>query len=191
MLIAAIAMPITIACLFLVASTLPRIFVADPQYDLLISIDSHTLPHRPYRVAYSVKNDQLVAHLLTEGIEHYYYSGQLYRLNTKTGRIAHLDSPSMESLAAQFNAQSDVPIQQQIALPSDLEALTLIPGDTAPDGYEFRHGYRRGPGLVGDIFGMSHRRSNMLIEKKGRIVSFNDESHGAYHNVAILGWVKQ
>lgn len=184
--VAAIALPILVTCLFALATVLPRYWVDDPQYDLLVSLDRHTQNQRPYQLELSVADGRLQAHAVSDRPNRYYSNqAELYRFNTRAGTLTPIDIPV-----------GDIRVQQDgrtpIELPEELQKLELLTESMAPDGYHFRHRYGGSPGLFGELFGMGSRRQVIAVEKDGRVLDVNTADKGRYryyYNVEFLGWI--
>jgi len=59
----------------------------------------------------------------------------------------------------------------------------------APDGYQFEIRSRRGPGIVGEIFGMNRYDAGGALVKSGRIVPIVPPLPHEYYSVQAVGWI--
>ena len=60
----------------------------------------------------------------------------------------------------------------------------------APDGYQLDNRSRRGPGLVGDLFGMNRYDSSAALVKSGRVVPIALPHSNQYGgSVYLVGWI--
>ncbi|MDH3644762.1 MAG: hypothetical protein OES38_21830, partial [Gammaproteobacteria bacterium] len=70
-----------------------------------------------------------------------------------------------------------------------LAGVRISSDTTAPDGYQFRSGYQRGPGLIGEIF-YRDRSGAFTIEKLGVVHRIEDPNSAySYGQAQFLGWV--
>ena len=69
-----------------------------------------------------------------------------------------------------------------------LRDVRIIEGVRAPDGYVFEYRYDRGPGLVGEIFGMGRYGARAALVKDGRVVPVDVPPPHAY-GIEPLGWI--
>jgi hypothetical protein len=65
----------------------------------------------------------------------------------------------------------------------------VLEGPRAPDGYVFDHRHGRGPGLVGEIFGMGWSGTAAAIVKDGRVVPIEVPPPSRY-TVEPIGWLE-
>jgi hypothetical protein len=71
-----------------------------------------------------------------------------------------------------------------------LRGVTILDQPVAPDGYTFESRTNRGPGIVGDLFGMNRYDPRAALVKGGRVVPITALSSSAYHSpFSALGWV--
>jgi hypothetical protein len=97
---------------------------------------------------------------------------------TMAVREVHVDLPTL--------GQSDPP--RNFVVDALAERRVLSEG-TAPDGYRFVTRASRGPGLVGDLFGM-RRDATASIVRNGRVVAIELPSQYQFTpSVHALGWL--
>ena len=93
---------------------------------------------------------------------------------------------------------TEVPLEVPASL-DDGEKIRVVPvaalanrrvldTTTAPDGYMFDHRYRRGPGIMGDLFGMNRYENAAAVVKNGRVVRIGISSPYSY-SVMPVGWL--
>ena len=71
-----------------------------------------------------------------------------------------------------------------------LSGWTIVDQPTAPDGYTFEARTQRGPGIVGELFGMNRYDTQASIVKDGRVVPIRTNSTSGYlSGLSVLGWV--
>jgi hypothetical protein len=162
-LIAAVSLPIVVVGFFLLATAVPRWFVPPPSYGLVLQAGG-PYAQTPRRVAidFDVRNGRLEATLRL-----------MPREQVASPTTLFLFEPDTASLR-------EIPVEPPADLPEDgtprtiaVEALagrTLLAQETAPDGYELRTGSGRGPGLVGELFGMNRYEPRVSLVNRGRVV---------------------
>ena len=197
--IAAIALPVLVAAMFILATSLPRAYVDDPQYELLVVIDRHDNESRPYRLRYRVEDGQLSASATYVSRRRTYNEAELHRFSPASGTLKRIDVTMPAALKAELKALASDDDQAPetdalpVPLPESLAQLRLHNNKQAPDGYTFRNRRGRGAGLFGELFGMSSRYYAMSVEKDGRVVDVatdaDDPYRYYYSNVRFLGWI--
>jgi hypothetical protein len=197
--IAAIALPLVVAAMFILATWLPTLYVEDPTYDLLVVIDKHHDQSQRFQVRYDVEDGQLVASASYALARRPLRDAELHRFSPSAGTIKRVQVPLPAELKAALKALDNGAEDRKetdalpLPLPAALTQLQLLAGDTAPDGYTFRNRHGRGAGLFGELFGMHGRYHAMSVEKDGRVVGIatdaDDPYHYYYNNVRFLGWI--
>lgn len=192
--IAACALPIGVACMFILATLLPRTYIDDPRYDLLVVVDTPHINSQAFDVRFAVEQGRLRSSVTYVDGQQRFHARQLYRYSTARGALVKVDTPIPESvkraLVARGEDQSEV--TEQLLLSEELRALKILPAKTAPDGYRFRHNYGGGAGFFGALFGMDRHRYGVVVEHRGRVVEIplNDtDQHRYYQNARFLGWI--
>lgn len=204
-LLTGILLPILLIVLFMVASSLPRMMAAPPQYDFLFTgTQYYSNLNSPVSISLKV-NDKTgkISAIVTENQKHdngYYHHNNfpvVYRYDAQhqTARpINH--SYFREVLQEQGNKLLE---DKNLEMPDFLAALTLDKNTVSPDGYTLDTDYRRhyNHSLPGFIFSMgrgSRYRGYQL--KKGNVafsfeISGTDGNRHYYHDnsFSFLGWV--
>lgn len=179
-LVTGVGLPVLVVLFFLAATTLPNLFVAPPQYDLLFTSWSYNYQDKPplklnIRVSdgrlqanmYKSKNPASIPRLFLFDHEH------------QDIREITLDLP--ENL-------DDFKDGQALAVPQTA-TWKISTSRRAPDGYEFRGEDYRGIGLVGELFFGGRRGHGFAITKNGASVRVPAVSPRNYYGVDFLGWV--
>jgi len=196
--VAAIALPVLVAAMFILATSLPKAYVDDPRYELLVLIDRHYNESQPYRVHYRVEEGQLRASATYAQRGRAFRDVELHRFTPASGRLKRIDVSVPTALKAELKAAAGEDETNEsdalpLPLPQALASLKLLDNTQAPDGYTFRNRRGRGAGLFGELFGMSRRYYAMSVEKDGRVVDVAtdaDDPHLYYaSNVRFLGWI--
>ncbi|MEO8482769.1 MAG: hypothetical protein ABI634_11200 [Acidobacteriota bacterium] len=180
-LIAAVVLPLLVVAVFLVASAVPRWTVAPPQYDLLLRADSSYSPARSQTfVNVVVRDGHVVADVqpLQPNTDPRQPALFLFDHRTLSVTAVRLELPSRLD---DGEASRTIPIAQ-------LAQRRVLDAASAPDGYAFDTRYQRGPGLVGDIFGMNRYGSRVAIAKGGRVVPMSIPEPDRY-SIQPVGWL--
>lgn len=183
-LVAAVALPLVVVGLFLVASAIPRWRVPPPAYDLLLRGDQ---PYQPARggiaVEFRVRDGHLEATVRGLAATAVAPAPRLLLVDHETLNVRDipLDLPS------DF-AEGDPPVTVPIAA---LAGRRVLADSRAPDGYEMRvdrHGSR---GLIGGLFGVGGGGSygTVAIANRGRVIRIALPSGSYAYSVTALGWV--
>lgn len=183
--VAAIALPVAVAGLFILASGVPRWTVPPPAYDLIFKAQRpYTHPPPAVLADFNARNGRVEVTVRPSPPNSYMQSWALlrYRHDTMTVEEIALDLPG--TMAADAEPET---------MPVEPLAMTRVSAQsTAPDGYQLRTRTSGSPGLVGDLFGMGRYRQTAALENNGRIVavdmpaSFGDP----YQSPAFaVGWV--
>lgn len=195
--VAAVVLPLAVAAVFLIATALPKLFVEDPSYALLVAIGDHRASPSNYGIEFEVRNNRLTARALHSNTNRYYRQAQVYRYTPGDELMERIDVGIDDAVQAQLESDAEregkLEARTALPLPEALANLELITTTTAPDGYRFRSDYRGGAGLFGALFGMRSRHHVVAIEKQGRVVELGAELEQlqgySYYNVQFLGWI--
>lgn len=182
-LVAAVALPVVVVALFLASSIVPRWLVPPPAYDLLFHAG------RPYdqaqpRVAvdFKVRDGRVEAIVQTVPVNGYPQLSSLFLFDHETMEVREIPFALPGDLS-----EGDPPRTVVI----DALAGRRVLGQTkAPDGYELETRTTRGPGIVGDLFGMNRYDQDALLVNGGRVVRIAVPSPYRYHApIYTLGWL--
>lgn len=180
-LIAAIALPLVVVGVFLVASAIPRWTVAPPEYDLLFRGDSGYNPGANQTfTTFVVREGRVVAEVRPAQANTYPPQPSLFLFDHETLGVTEvrLELPSRldEGEASRF-----IPV-------AGLANRRVLDGVNAPDGYAFDNRSHGGAGLVGDIFGMNRYSARVAIAKGGRVIPIAIPDAVRY-SVQPVGWL--
>ena len=182
--VAAIALPVLVAGLFILASAVPRWTVPPPSYDLLLKTT------RPYSqqpatvlVDFNVREGRVEA-TLSPIVQNTY--GQPWALLLYDHETMNVEEIRIDIPAAM--AQGEPP---RTIVVDSLAARRVSPQSTAPDGYEFQTRTNGSPGIVGDLFGMGRYRQTAALVNRGRVVAIDLPSpYDVYQSpVSSVGWI--
>jgi hypothetical protein len=180
-LIAAVALPVVVVGLFLVASAVPRWTVAPPAYDLLLRTEGGYNPASAQIVtAIRVRDSKVVAELQPAAPNTYPQKPGLYVFNHETGTASEI-TYELPTTLDEGEKVRILPIER-------LADRRILEGGTSPDGYVFDVRYRRGPGVVGELFGMGRYDAGAAIAKNGRVVRIEIANTYTY-SVQPVGWL--
>ena len=180
-LMAAVALPLVVVLLFLVAAAVPRWLVRPPTADLLLRADrTHTPSAAQVVVTFRVRNGQLQADVLPAPPNTYPPQPALLLVDHRTGEVREIPF----SLPAPPPSGSPA----RTIVVDTLEDERIVEGVRAPDGYVFEHRYDRGPGLIGEIFGMRRDGARVALVKDGRVVPVDVPPPYSY-GIEPLGWI--
>jgi hypothetical protein len=181
-LIAAVALPLAVVALFLLAAAIPRWTVAPPAYDLLVRADgAYRQAASQVVVTFRVRDGRLEAALLPGAPNAYQAEPSLFAVDSRTGEAREIP----------LNLPSTLPpgASSQTIVVAAIAGRRVLDGPRAPDGYNFEHRYSRGPGLIGDVFGMSGQGAAGAIVKDGRVVPIELPPPHRYA-VEAIGWLE-
>lgn len=181
-LVAAAALPLAVIGLFLLSTAIPRWTVPPPEYDLLLRANG-PYDRTPQRVAvdFTVRNGQVVATVRTTPENTYPPPATLFLFDHRTSqtRTIPFEIPNV----AESTSPMTVPVEA-------LSGWTILDQPVAPDGYTFESRTQRGPGIVGELFGMNRYDTQASITKNGRVVPITTTSPSGYlSGLSALGWV--
>jgi len=182
MIVVSIALPLLVVVFFALASVVPNLFSTPPAYDMLITHQGAAVStESPVRISLVVQDDTLKALVVKSDESYYDNNPRLFRYFHVSGEIREINIPVTSDIA-------DLPAGSEVAVP-ELAGLKVSSAIQAPDGYEFR-AYRRGGGLMVELFGGNRHRQSFTIAKDGAVTRVRFPSSDYWYNdVRFLGWV--
>lgn len=181
-LIAATALPLVVAAFFVASSIIPRFLVAPPGYDLVLRTDGAYDATSPrIAVDYTVRDGAVEATVRPLPANTYLRPGALFLFEHRTSTVRDLPVNLPRDLG-----DNDPP---RTIIVTALAGRRVLAQPKAPDGYQFEIRSRRGPGLVGEIFGMNRYDSGTALVNNGRIVPITLPMPYQYYSVQAVGWV--
>jgi len=165
-LIAGVALPLLVVLGFLLARTLPRLWVADPRFDLLYVVRHGNEP-RPGTIdrSLSVVDGHVRVRWTRLAENAYFQPAHLYRFHAASGAVEEISLPESPG-----EVKLEAPVDG--AVPG-FDGFRVVAGPAAPDGYAFE------------------TRSNGGIGKGGRVILLprtEGELYGSWP-VEFLGWL--
>lgn len=179
-LVAAIALPLLLALIFMISTLFTRVTVADPQHDFLIATnyyDNNSV------FIFSVVREKLVVSYRPQ-VKHengYYTPTNVPRL----WRV-HVPDMKVEEIALQEPASKRA---GDITIPgaTDIRIQNIQPG---PDGYLYSDNYSYSGNIMTELFASGRSRSVSGIVKDGRMIKIRvPVAAGWEYNTRFLGWV--
>lgn len=216
-LVLGISLPIALVVIFILASTLPKFFVANPQYDFLFSDSQYS------KIEFIVINQKIHFRVLPErpnnlAIRH------LYRYIAATGKVQEIaftppNMPTQKTSIAPNNINTNIVVSvdphnlpsaeqvrdvskvvseisnneviQPTTIPIvDLAGVKIDSSLIAPDGCAFITNNRYNSG--GILFSASYpEKPRVMIAKNGRNVPslYNKPGNEYYHFPIFIGWI--
>jgi len=182
-LVAAVSLPVVVIGFFLLATTVPRWFVAPPAYDLVLRAGEPYGQAAPgVAIEFAVRDER---------IEATFRAIDATRYSQRTALLV-VDHATMNTREIVIEPPPDA---READLPRTMvvEALAgrrVLAQAAAPDGYTFDYGTGRGPGLVGELFGMRGSGPRARLVKDGRVVAIDLPSSYRF-DVRLVGWLAE
>ena len=176
LIIIGVSLPLLVILLFVLATIVPRLLVAPPQYDFLFTSYVSAYPNvTPVRVNIDVYQGRARARIYrNQGAQ----VTRLFLFDHGTSNLREIPISIPDPAEALENGN-------EIRIP-ELETIRLDPSLKAPDGYEFRGPDYRGGGIVPALLGMRRSR-RATIARGGAVIPLPlDPPHYSVH---FLGWV--
>ena len=182
-LVAAVSLPLLVVLFFFAATAIPRWTVAPPQYDLVLRGDGYyDQAAARLSVDYAVRDGRVEATFRPLPQATYLSPARLYLFDHATMNVQPIaiDVPTDMK-------EADPPRTIAVAA---LAARRVTADSAAPDGYQLDNRSRRGPGRVGDLFGMNRYDSSAALVKGGRVVPITLPQPKQYGgSVYVVGWI--
>lgn len=179
-LVTGVGLPVVVVLFFLAATTLPKFFIAPPQYDLLFTSWSYNYQDKPpFKLNIRVSDGRLQANV---------YKSESHASIPKLFLFDH-EHQDIREITLDLPENLDDFKDGQAVLMREAAAWKISTSRRAPDGYEFRGENYRGIGLVGELFFGSRRGHGFAITKNGASVHVPAVSPRSYYGVNFLGWV--
>ena len=181
-LVAAVVLPVAVVAFFLLATAIPRMRVPPPAYDLILRADR---PYEPaqaqYSVEFEVRDDAVVAVIRTVPVNTYLPRPALLLFDHRTLELREI--PLQLPAVAEGDPVRTLTIEA-------LSGRRIVSRAKAPDGYEFDARTDRGPGIVGELFGMRRHDRRATLVKDGRVIPLTLPA-GYQHSYGLhpVGWV--
>lgn len=181
-LVAAVALPLVVVGFFLLATAIPRWTVPPPRYDLLVKANSYRHPLPSMHVDYIVSSAGVHAHVRPVPANGYPQHMALFIADHATGRLREVPVTLPDAMKPDDQPR-DIAVE-------GLTGVRIVTTPEAPDGYRFDTRSRRGPGLLGDLFGMRRYDLGLVLVNGGRVVALTPPPSSDHLSPATpLGWL--
>ena len=185
-LVAAVALPLVVVAFFLLSTALPRWMVPPPTYDLLVrATEAYNQTNTRIMVDFDVRSGKVMVTFqavpANKGLP---LRAKLFVWDHTTMSAREIPVELPDNLV-----EGDPPRTVVVDALGGREALAEA---KAPDGYQLQSRSQRGPGLVGDLFGMNRYDSQGVLVNKGRVIPI--ELPAPFQNVysssvSAVGWL--
>ena len=187
-LVAAVSLPLVVVAFFLLSTAIPRWTVPPPAYDLLLRAnDVYNFNQANPRVTeFSVRDGKVEATIRAVPANAYLSRSALFLFDHATSTVSEIPVELPGKLVL---VEGDPPRTIVVDTPPGRRVLAQ---PRAPDGYQLETRSQRGPGIVGELFGMHRYNSDAVLTNRGRVVQVT--LPGPYQNqyvssVSALGWL--
>jgi hypothetical protein len=182
-LVAAVALPLVVVGLFLIATAIPRWRVPPPAYDLLLLSRYEPFNQTRPRVAadFKVRDGRVEASVRALPATAYPQVPTILLVDHQTMSVREIPVEIPTNLT-----EADPPAIVPVAA---LTGRRVLGQAKAPDGYELNTPSYRSTGLVGDLFGMHSRGDRVSIVNRGRVIQVSMPSDRYGYGVSVLGWL--
>ncbi len=187
-------LPLLLVVFFALATWIPKLLVAAPQYDVIYLTNYNGDNINGF--SFSIQGNR--ASFAYRGV--YHHEGnmpKMYRYIAASGALREIPLTLPPDVPKQPYNNPPLPVDERnritaLSVP-EVEALNLEPGSISPDGYTFRTGGEyNGRGLMGGLFYGSSGRNAAVLAKGGNLVNISPDDgrrYYYYNNVKLIGWV--
>jgi hypothetical protein len=186
-LVAAVSLPLVVVAFFLLSTAIPRWTVPPPAYDLILrasDVYNYNQTNPRVTVEFGVRDGKVEATFRPIPANSYQARTALFLFDhaTMTSREIPVDLP--DNLV-----EGDPPRTIVVDTPPGRQVLVQV---RAPDGYQLEGRSQRGPGIVGELFGMNRYNSDTVLTNRGRVVSLTlpvPYQNQYVSSVSGVGWL--
>ena len=162
-LVAAVCLPVVVIAFFLLATAIPRWLVPPPAYDLLVrATDASNSSNSRVVVDFDVRSGKVVATARSISANYPVERSRLFLFDHTTMSVREIAVELPDNLV-----DDDPP--RVIAI-KELAGRQVMALAKAPDGYRFESSTERGPGILGELFGMNRYGSHATLVNRGRVI---------------------
>ncbi len=182
-LVAAVSLPLIVVAFFLAASAIPRFIVPPPAYDLLVRTDDLSQANPRIHAEFNVRGEKVEATFRVAPANTYQLRSVLFLFDHTTLTVREVPIELPDNFV-----EGDPPRTIVIEALAGREALAP---PIAPDGYRVEERGQRGPGLIGDLFGMGRYDSSASLVNRGRVIriALPAPFQENYSRVYTVGWL--
>ena len=181
-LVAAVLLPLAVVAFFLAATLVPARTVPPPAYDLVIKASGpyNRPPH--LMVDYLVQGDRVHAHIRHVPPGGLAQHATLFLYQHDTGLLTEI-KPDLPAELPKEETSRDVPVDA-------LAGRRVLTSEVSPDGYRLEMRSRRGPGIIGDLFGMRRHDEGLSLVNGSRVIRLTPPAPHRYISpISSLGWI--
>jgi hypothetical protein len=184
-LVAAVSLPLLVVAFFLLSTTIPGWLVSPPAYDLVVrATDTYNQTNPRLMVDFDVRNGKVVATFQSVAVNGFGLRSRLFLFDHAAMSTREVPVELPDNLV-----EGDPP---RTVVVDGLAGREVIARTKAPDGYELQNRSQRGPGIVGELFGMTRYDSEAVLTNRGRVIRI--ELPPAFRNVyaspvSPVGWL--
>jgi hypothetical protein len=183
-LVAAGVLPLLVVAFFVLSTTIPRWTVPPPGYDLVLRAEGviyvSWLPN--VVVDYRVRDRQVEAVVRQAPPNSYHPQSALFLFDHRTMSVQEIPVDLPTDLS-----EKDPP---RTIVVTALSGRRIVADAKAPDGYAFENRSSGGPGLVGEVFGMSRYEATAALVNRGRVVRLQLPAKFRYPaSMYAVGWI--
>jgi hypothetical protein len=183
-LVAAVSLPLIVVAFFLVSSAIPRWLVPPPAYDLVISgTDTYNQINPRVTVTFNARNGKVEATFQAAPANTYSVRSRLFLFDHTTMSVREISVEVPDNL---------VEGEPRTIVVDALAGRQLLTEAKAPDGYQLESRSQRGPGIVGDVFGMNRYDAEASLVNRGRVIPVAlpaPYQNFYYSPVFAVGWL--
>lgn len=162
-LVAAVSLPLVVVVFFLLSSAIPRWLVPPPAYDLLVrATDAYNQTNPRMTVDFNVRDGKVEATVRPVPANTYGLRSALFLFDHTTMTVREIPIELPDNLV-----EGDPP---RTIVVDALAGRQVLAQAKAPDGYQLESRSQRGPGIVGEVFGMHRYDSEASLVNRGRVV---------------------
>lgn len=188
-LVAGITLPVLLVAGFFILSKAPGIIVASPEYDFLLVAYRYDYQHpRDFHLSFVVRDGTLYGKVIP--VE----EGQTQMSRQYAGIFRYRAADNQFEEIAYDLPEGLVDLKETLEFTvGETRHLQLDKRAESADGFSFEYlGYRGRGGLLGEIFGMGKRGSELVLNKDGayfNLPAIASNRNYYQHDTQFMGWV--
>jgi len=183
-LVAAASLPVVVVAFFLLSTAIPRWLVPPPAYDLVLRAErGYDQTGRRMAVDFNVRDGRVEATVRPVPANTYLQPAGLFLFDHRSQTVREIPVDLPSSLD-----ENDPP---RTFVVEALAGRRVLADTKAPDGYQLESRSQRGPGLVGELFGMNRYDTKVGLVNRGRVVLVELPSPPYQYpsSVRAVGWL--
>jgi hypothetical protein len=181
---AAVALPLVVIAFFLLASAIPQWTVPPPAYDLVLRAGGPYDQAVRVSVEYHVQDGQVHVTVRPVAPNAFPQRSTLLLFDHRALALREI-AVDLPAVVGEGDASTTARVER-------LASRRVIAETQAPDGYRLEMRTRRGPGLVGELFGMHRYDQHVVLTNRGRVISLAlPAPHQYLAPVQAVGWLAE